>query len=596
MVGGGWWIPENRSTRLPRAHICLDVEASVRQGCDGDVHTFRTAVTTVDRRSGHGDDWIPTVTTPHVDAESVWDHVTACCKNRERTVLVSHNLGYSVRVCDAFTHLPSLGWELCHFSLAAGATWLQWKRQGSTLVMVDLMTWLPTTLQNVRNAAGLPVLGTLRSKDSGTSLIGECISDVQVVRSAWLKVIDWLKSEDLGNFRPTGAGQSWSAWRHKMMTHRVLVHDDEDVRAAERRAAWTGRAEAWRFGRQVKGPFVEWDFSCAYARIAQRHEVPVRLIGELSNASAAKVAKAAGSRAVLVVCRVETSAPVVPADHDGRIVWPIGSFQTTVWENELALALSSGAKVEVVRAWLYERAPALKAWADWVLEIVDSPPGAVDPIVRTVAKHWCRALIGRFGTRYASWEPAGDATGSDASLRHGVHAQSGERSTELEVGGRLFVSGPMMDHRLAAPQVMSWIMAQCRVDLWEAMRAAGLENLLYVDTDSLIVDRSGDRRLARAGIAGLRRKARYHSLDVVGTRRLIEDRKLKASGVPREARRLSSRVWSGESWESLQGALNRSGAGSVRVVTRQVRLTDRDQRRRRLRDGSSRPWTLSEGR
>lgn len=592
MAPGGYWIPENRSTRLPRTHICLDSEAVIEKSDHGETHTFRCAVTSIDRRGHKDDEWRVHSIRTHPDTRSLWEWVTVEAKPKERTVLVAHNLGYDLRITEAFSVLPDLGWQLGHFSLAPGATWLQWRRESSTLVMVDSMTWLPTSLQNLGIAVGRNKRPLPGRECASEVWIDRCVQDVEILRESWLRIIDWLKSEDLGNFRPTGAGQSWSAWRHKLMTHKVLVHDDEEVRAVERRAGWSGRAEAWRFGRQTAGPFTEWDFSCAYARIAQRCEVPVRLVGEMGNASLAKVRRASERYAVLLECRVETASPTVPADLEGRIVWPVGSFSTSLWENELQLALSHGARVEVGRAWVYERQPALAKWADWVLGLIEAKPGDIDPIVRTVAKHWARALIGRFGTRYPQWEPAGDARSDGASLLEGVHAGSGYRSQELEVGGRLWLSGPMVDHRLAAPQVMSWIVSQCRVDLWGAMNAAGLDHLLYVDTDSLIVDVHGDRHLAAAGIDGLRRKARHHSLEIVGTRRLIEDRQLKAAGVPRDARRVSSRVWSGESWESLQGALKRSGTGSVRVVERRVRLVDRDARRKRLPDGGSEPWRV----
>lgn len=592
---GGYWIPENRSTRIPRAHICLDSEAVVTESPGGEVHTFRVAVTSLDKRSRKSDDWLPTLIAVHEDLEALWDWVTVHTKPKERTVLVAHNLGYDLRVCDAFTRLPARGWVLEHFSLAPGATWLTWKRAGATLQMVDSMTWLPTSLANIGTAIGRRKASLPRTTDHNELWVDRCTQDVVILRDAWLRIIEWLRAEDLGNFRPTGAGQSWSAWRHKHLTHKVLVHDNELVKTVERRAVWTGRAEAWRFGRQTQGPFTEWDFSCAYARIAQRCSVPTRLIGEMSNASVAKVSRSIKSYGVLVDCEVSTSEPVVPTEKDGRIVWPVGRFDTTIWDNEYELALRHGAELRVKRAWVYERAPALRQWADWVLERVEAAPGGVDPVVRAVCKHWCRALIGRFGTRFSEWEALGDALGVGASLRDVAHVGDVAKGQELEVGGLSWSSGAMVDHRLAAPQVMGWIVAQCRVDLWEAMNASGLSNVLYVDTDSLIVTPGGDRRLSELGLPGLRRKSRYQSLDIVGTRRLVQDRQLKAAGVPRESVRVSRRVWSGEAWESLSGSLKSGSAGEVRVVERRTVLRDRDTRRRRLPGGASEAWTIHDG-
>jgi hypothetical protein len=591
-VPQGRWIPENRATRIPRCHIVLDSESVVTKADGGEVHSFRCAVTSVDRLSNSTGEWIASPLTVHESSADVWKTVTGACRPKTRTVLVAHNLGFDLRVCDAFTHLTALGWSVEHLSLAPGATWLTWKRQGATLSMVDSMTWFPTSLERIGRAIGRPKL-PLPSPRAGTDRWRErCAQDVTILRDAWLRTVGFLRAEDCGNWRPTGAGQSWSAWRHKFNTHPILSHDDQEVRAVERRAGWTGRAEAWRFGRQTDGPFTEWDFQCCYAQIAQRCDVPTVLIGEMTDASLAKVQKAALRYAVLTDCNVRTATPIVPTANEGRVVWPVGSFATTLWENELELAVLGGAEVTVTRAWVYRRSPALKAWAEWVLSIIYGGADVVDPVVRVVVKHWARALIGRFGTRYSVWDAFGDSVGGGVGLGGFSDLDASSRGQLLEVGGKSFVSGALTDHPMSAPQVMSWISAQARVDLWGAMCGAGLENVLYVDTDSIIVDGAGDSALERCGVPGLRRKSRYQSLDILGTRRLVEDRKLKAAGVPAAARRVAQHTWSSESWDSLQRSLKTGSSASVRVVDRRVTLRDVDRRRRRRPDGSSVPYEV----
>src|SRR5438132_11061342 len=152
-------------------------------------------MTSRDRRSHKNVDWQPTCFAVNDDVASLWDWVTGRCKAKERTVLVAHNLGYDLRVTDAFTQLPALGWVLDHFSLAPGATWLTWKRAGSTLQMVDSMTWLPTSLANIGQAIGREKLALPRSSDQSSAWTARCVSDVEILRDAWLRIIQWLKVE-----------------------------------------------------------------------------------------------------------------------------------------------------------------------------------------------------------------------------------------------------------------------------------------------------------------------------------------------------------------------------------------------------------------
>ena len=573
----------------------LDSEAKITKGPGGETHTFRVAATSIDRMSRKSDDWQATKLAVHDSIGALWDWVSDNCKPRERTVLVAHNLGYDLRICDALNALPERGWAIEALSLAPGSTWLKWRRDGATLEMVDSLTWLPMTLDRIGKLIGMEKASLPRSNAPERAWVERCTSDVAILREAWLRVVKWLRAEDLGNWRPTGAGQSWSAWRHRFMTHKILLHGDDEIRAVERKAGWTGRAEAWRFGRQTDGPWTEWDFQCAYATIAQERDVPTRLIGEMRNATAERVVRAAQRYGVLVECHVSTDAPTLPTFHDGRVVWPVGDFDTTVWADEVDMAVRHGATVTVSRAWLYHKEPALKAWADWTLGLIYDGYGDADPVVRTVAKHWSRALVGRFGTRFSTWTDYGRARQSTARLSGFSDYASGRSTQLLEVGGRAWVASGVSDHPLAAPQVMSFIMSQCRIRLWHAMNIAGLSNVVYIDTDSLIVNEAGSERLQAERMPGLRRKASYQSLDIMGTRRLVEDRQLKMAGVPSASRRLGPRTWAAETWDTLQGSISTGSADAVRVVERRVRIRDTDSRRRRLPGGGSEPWRISNG-
>ena len=88
---------------------------------------------------------------------------------------------------------------------------------------------------------------------------------------------------------------------------------------------------------------------------------------------------------------VTTEVPTVPTYDDGRICWPVGTFRSTLWENEVQLAIEHGAHVEVQRCWTYERAHALHGFCSWVLDQLDYDDGDIDPVIRLALE----ALVAR---------------------------------------------------------------------------------------------------------------------------------------------------------------------------------------------------------
>lgn len=587
------YIRPNESCRIPRIHIVLDSEAFIKQTPTGEEHTFRCAVTSCDQLRSNSDKWKETEYGYHESARDTWLWITQRCAKRKRTIVVAHNAGYDLRITQALDCLDELGWRVKTLSLSPGATWGIWTNETATLVVVDSMTWLPTALWRLGLLLGRPK-EKLPDAQADTALWrNRCRTDVEILRSAWLRIIDWLRTNDAGNWRPTGAGTAWSYWRHKHYTHPVLVHDQEDVRNAERRAAWTGRAEAWRVGDQGSGPWIEWDMQAAYARIAQDCDLPVKLIGEVQISTWEQFLHLSKRYRILAECSISTQTPTVPASHNNGIIWPIGKFDSTLWDAEVKLCREHSGQIELGQCWLYVKKPALKQWATWIIEKINEPTDSCDPIVQSMLKHWSRALIGRFGSSYSSWEEFAQSFNPDLRLSSVRFPDDDSNRRMLTVGTNIFIEGDRVDAWDASPAIMSFVMAEARVRLWHIAVAAGLDHVLYMDTDSVIVDSVGSQRLDAANIDGLRIKGRWDSIEILATRRIITDGELRAAGIPKNAFQRGDGLWSAEVWQQMAGSLREGNGGSVSIKRKTLRLGTIDNRRIKVHSGKTRPILLS---
>lgn len=587
------WVRHNAVTRVPRNFIYLDSEARRDLRPGGELQTFRLAVASHDRRRHDRDKWVDRETEAFLDTRALWEWVDGRTQARARTVLVAHNLAYDVRITAALSTLPSLGWSLKNCRLDRGQAWFDWRRDGRTLIMCDSMAWCPVSLERLGEWVEIPKLPLPPWDDTDAAWEARCRRDVEILAAVWRRLVEWVKADDLGNWKPTGAGQSWAAFRHRFMGHRILAHDNANARGAERDAAFTGRCEAWQHGRAKGGPFAEWDATAAYAHVGAECSVPIKLVGETSAPTLAQHAVLTRKYAVLAEVTVTTDVPTVPARVGGRIAWPTGTFATTLWENELALALDHGATVAIERVWWYRRAPALRAFNEWVLDRISPEATALDPVIACAAKHWSRALVGRFGARWGSWETVGRAPTPGLSLSTVIDRSEGRTWELLQVGHELKRRTATFDSPDAVVAVMSWIMAECRVRLWGVLEAAGPENVLYMDTDGVIVNATGSQRLRSAAVTGLRLKSEWRAVEVLGPRQIILSGALRASGVPRGAVPVAPGVWQGDVWSELTSSIRSGRAESVSVSQRRIRVSGLDMRRDHLEGGRTAPRRVS---
>jgi hypothetical protein len=510
----------------------------------------------------------------------------------ERCVIVAHNLAYDLRIADAFRWLPELGWRLDRIRLDAEQTQCRWRDGKRTLLMIDSTSWFPGALDPIGDEVHIEKPALPSQADSDALWVDRCTTDVRILREAYKRVLRWLSVDDLGNWQPTGAGQAWATWRHRFMDCRVLVGDDPEVRDMEREAVWCGRAEAWRHGEHRKGPFTEWDMQCAYLRIMRECALPIRQVHRASVPDGRLMETWRRQGRVLARIEVTTDVPVVPAQGPHGIYWPVGTFQTTVWDPELQLLDEAGATYKVLDAAVYQRRDALAAFANWLWPLATNDAHNVDPIVHRVAKHWSRALIGRFGVRYRTWEPYGDTPTYHVGLQTVSDLTEGTTWRLLSIGNTCLREGDTVEGENAIPSLMGWVMSETRRRLWLTMARAGLDHVLHVDTDGLLVDPIGSANLEQHGYAGLRVKGVYSRVDVLAPRQVVYGGQLRAPGVPRRSKRIERTTWEGESWQWLTTALQTGRPDRVIVAKRRITLSCDDPRRQHLRGGATAPYTM----
>lgn len=577
------WIRQNETTQQPRRFIWLDSEAGETEISSGWSQAWSLAVTAFDDTNPRRKTPKPTEWATHKTPDELWQWVSDRTVKGRRTILCAHNLGYDLRITKAFELLPALGWVVDLLHIDSRNSWVRWRRDGATLCMVDSGSWLPMGLGVIGDLIGRPKPDLPAWSDDLATWEHRCQEDVAILREAMLRVWGWMERADLGVWQMTGAGCAWSAWRHRFLTHKVLAAVDETQAARERKAGWTGRCEAWRHGVVARNRYVELDLEMAYATIALQCDVPTRMVTEIDRPTVETVGKWMRTMTVLAEVTVTTKVPCLPAEVDGHVLWPVGTFDTTLWGPELQLALDTAESVTINRAWSYRTAPALQEWAEWIIPLAQGVGDGTDPLVRKVAKQWSRQLIGRFGLRYKSWESAGTSPVANVQVIPGINLDTGEEYRWLQVGHDLFTEGAATDSPNAVPAIMAFIMSECRVRLWRLMTAAGLDHVVYVDTDSLIVDRQGATAL-QAGLVGpsvglLRSKGSWAYLEVHGPRQIVLGDRLRAAGVPKDATRTDAGTWEAVVWRSLAESLKRGEADRVVLTRRTATLRGTDRRR-----------------
>lgn len=532
----------------------------------------------------------------HESPQTMWDMLDTFCKPSKRVVCFTFDLPEQLRTSQALIHLPQKGWHLETVVLEPGAAWALFRDGKRSLMFCDLKAWTPYDWERVRNATVGRGGVSRRPLVGGDPARNLAYNRAQIIRAAVTQILEWIERDGLGPFKPTGSGQSYSAFRRRYLTDRVLVHDDHDRLRAERISMWAGRTEAWRWGDIPGGPFIELDMRAAYTRIASQCSVPTIAVGGMCKPTVQTVLKAKGRYEYLCHVQVETEVPVVPASGGAHTFWPVGVFDTWVWTPEIDLLHRYATRVQITGAYKYRTAPALAGFSSYVLSTLDAPPENTLGLPSLVMKHWSRTLVGRLGLRYRAWIPFSDDNDPDLSMCTFIDYDDNTMTDMLCVGKDMLLLGRLEESVESVPQIPAWVMSECRRRLWETMVDIGLERVVYVDTDSIIFATSGDRRSERAVLRSFSDmwapKGRFARLHINGPRNLHTDDDRRMSGLPGNAFQCGPTEYRGEVMRSIKESMRHGQLGVVQTVPRRFMFTAPDIRRKHLPNGKTEAFRI----
>lgn len=587
-------IGELTRTGVPARHVVFDTEARLEHQGSVQVQTWELGAATFIDLSRQGSSRHGEVVV-YDDPRELWAAVCDYCRPHQRLIVWAHNLGYDLRISRALELLPRDGWDLDGIMLENGTAWAALSEKsrpdGRSLLLCDLASWLPVSLARIASDLGEGRPTVIWGGAGREELAERCRRDVHVTALAVRELLSFIRSEELGNFKPTGSGQGFSAWRRRFYTHEVWVHNEPDALEAEREAIWPGRCEAWRHGELRGQELTEWDLELAHAHIGAECSIPVELNGRALIRNRLDLERYLRHYAVLARCEVTTKEPVVPCRHDDRIVWPVGTFETVLWDPELRLAWEHGADVRILRAWSYQKAPAIAAACRWIIDQLQDEESELGPLARRLLKHWSRTLVGRFALRYRRWELDGDHPRYDVASSFEFDRCSDEVRELLHVGHQVFELAELTEAAVSAPMVTGWVVSECRRRLWSLLRAAGPGGVVYCDTDSIVATRAGsarlERQISRGSAWSLRRKGTYTRALILGPRQLELGDSRRFAGVPLKAIATGDLELAGEVWSSMRDAARAGTLDRVVITPRLYQLRGVDRRRRHNPDGTT---------
>ncbi|HKV95869.1 MAG TPA: DNA polymerase [Gammaproteobacteria bacterium] len=428
-------------------------------------------------------------------AAQLWDWIESLLHGRMRLYLFAHNQGFDLPVVDAFSELHRRGFALGKAVIDCPPVLLKWRRAAASIEALDTLNIWRVPLSQLGTKVGLRKLKMPAPGASERRWLAYGRRDVKVIMAACLAWFAFLQTQRLGGFAPTLASQAMRAYRHRFMHVDLLTDADDNALELARESYVGGRVECYRLGR-VEGPIYRLDVNSMYPYVMRDSLMPVKLISTTRRSDHADLRAWLSRYCVTAKVDIFTDAPVYPVVHQGRLVFPLNRFTTTLCTPELRYALECGHVERVHHVAVHEGAVIFGEFVSELWELRRAAARAGDKLLEWLLKIFQNSLYGKFGQRGRVYRDAGQVEHTDARAWLELDADTGTTYKHRTLGGLHQVFADDAESFNSMPAIAAHVCAYARLYLWQLQLTAGRENVLYCDTDSLATTEAGYMELA----------------------------------------------------------------------------------------------------
>jgi len=493
-------LKPNKKTELPRHIICLDTEAyEVQIDEETKLQKLKLGWAVYYRRDTKKEAW-KYFETP----EEFFEWLESLLKAKVKYYVFAHNFDYDAQILELYNWLsknPKV--EVRKFIVDSNVFIIKatyyldypTNKRKAYLEFLSTTNYTFYSLKKIGEMLGYPKLDVDPLTAPKEEVKIYCKRDVEILLKFVLYLIHFIEVHDLGNFQETIAKQSFNTFRHRFMNHEIYIHADPVATALERLSYRGGRNEAFYIGEYHDPNGIYYlDVNSMYPYVMKSFEYPIKLIGVVRKPTLEQLKKLMKDYLVIADVLVRVDKPVVGVRKE-KLIFPVGQFRVVLTSPELELVERHGEIIKVYKIAVYEKAPIFKEYVDYFYNLRVKYKQEGNVIMDKFAKIFMNSLYGKFGQKNENLVLIGKTDVDENVIYRYYDAEEKKWKYYAVIDHKIYIKQGYVEAYNSFVAIASFVTAYARCVLWDYIEKAGLENVLYCDTDSLFVTSEGYKRL-----------------------------------------------------------------------------------------------------
>lgn len=537
------------------------------------------------------------------DRRTFWNRLFSSFNEHERHMIVyAHNMSFDFRILDGTTVLEKEGWTLEKFYVKDKVFMLEYTKGQNRICFWDTGNYVNVSLRKMAEDMGLAYPQKM-SIDFDNCTVEElkeyCLNDTRIIFHFIKNLTDWLEKYQLTRLMPTAGSLAFNAFRHKFYSRKkrpIYIHDWKKAIRLERESYSGGITDCLRIG-HINETVYKLDINSMYPSIMVSERVPCKLLWCSSNKMESEKLRTiydSFKKDFLLIAKCRVRIPSKYAyvltndviDGEKKAVLACGEMIVTKCSPELDFIEKHGRIEEFIDLAIYEGNVLFKDYTEFFYQQRLNAKAENNGAQQQLCKLMLNSLYGKWGQK-DSFKHEVEENSFMASVAHNImenegeigevfNCETGKWSNFIPIGSKLFeVESTEKNSKDSFVAIASFITSYARLKLAEYILQAGRENVFYMDTDSLFVNKAGYERLLSVidpnKLGYLKVEDSSDNVIINGPKnyQFGDERKLK--GVRRGSKPKETtdfyEVYEQERWEGFISALRNNRKDTVMVET-----------------------------
>lgn len=492
--------------------------------------------------------------------------------------LFAHNVGFDIRVLGLVNYFNSEFW-LSEPPVLNGRLFI-WSLtdHGKDCVFLDTANYGVISVAQLGKDFGYDKLSVDFDNVTDSELLTYCERDVDILVRFITEFIIFCNTNKLGDLQVSLASQSLYSFRARFLSNEIILHNKKEVISLERQAYHGGRVECYRIGKLPNETYYYLDINSMYPYIMLNSELPCKLLGLQYEVPIDYLPARVSRYYAIADVSLDTKSNAYPYIHNKLLVFPTGRFRTVLHNSELKIALANGDITAVHSCAVYDKDILFDKYVNFFYKVKQQATIEHNLSQRTIAKLFMNSLYGKFGQSGVERKVIGKLVNHETWRVTAIDETDNTRFQEIAWNGVVYRELREGEAYLSAPSIAGAITAEARSYLYSLFIKAGTDNVIYTDTDSLMVNECGFNNLRgllddlKLGYLKLEKSSNDVTIYNCKDYEFGDMHRMK--GIPAKAERIDKNVWQYLEFQGfsawLSDNINKGAEGKISTRTRRA--------------------------